>query len=55
MVNFLELLWAASALCVAAALYGVLRKRGRMARRWGIAAAVGVVVCVVLELALPAG
>ncbi len=52
MVNLLELLYAATALCLGVALYHALRRRGRAAKRWGIAAAAGIAGCGALALYL---
>jgi D-arabinose 1-dehydrogenase-like Zn-dependent alcohol dehydrogenase len=52
MVNLLELLYAATALCVGVTLYHALRKRPRAAKGWGIAAAAGVAGCGALALYL---
>jgi len=55
MVNFLEFLWAVSAICVIVTLVNAFRRRRRAATRWGMAALAGIVFCIVLELSLPAG
>jgi len=52
MVNLLELLYAATAVCLGVTLYLALRKRRRAAKRWGTAAAVGIAGCAALAVYL---
>ena len=52
MVNLLEFLYAATAVCIAVTLYQLWRRRRGAAKFWGTAAAVGIAGCAALALYL---